>query len=690
MGYPGHAGCHEFAYDEPGCRPTGPHTTRYERGFCVTQRASTSLPYGAWPSPITPDFLTSSPPGVREPGTNGEAMFWVEVRPQEKGRYVLVMQDGDGTREVTPQPWSVRNRAHEYGGGSWVAEGELIVFSHYYDHRLYRIDGVGTEPRPITPEGPWRYADLQLDVSSHRLYAVREDHSDPSTEPVNTLVRLDIDGDNANGGTVVAEGSDFISSPRLSADRTEIAWLTWNHPNMPWDESALWRATVSGDGSLGEPMVVAQEPGVSVTIPGWDRQGRLIYVSDRTGWWHLYRTDGSVTTQLTDGEREFGVPQWQFGTSTWCELADGTLAVAWTAGGLWHLGTIASDAREVTPLAESFTSLYNLHTHPDGQTVFVIAGTATEPSRLVQIDPGTGSIAPITINDAPTVSAGYVSVAEPISWPTPDGSTAHGLYYPPTNQDVEPPAGELPPLIVESHGGPTSFSTATFDLEKQFWTSRGFAVLDVNYGGSTGYGRAYRNRLNGTWGIVDVDDCISGALHLADQGLVDRDRLIIRGGSAGGYTTLAALAFRNIFAAGASYYGIGDLEAMAADTHKFESRYLDRLVGPYPDDLATYHERSAIHHVDRLDSPMILFQGLDDKVVPPNQSASMAEAVRAKELPVALLEFEGEGHGFRMAETIHRTLEAEISFYGQVFGFEPAGDIPRLEIDNLPSTSARR
>lgn len=648
-------------------------------------RPSPSLSYGAWPSPVTPEMLTQSPPGVREPGHNGHGLMWVETRPQEKGRYVLVVQTPDGPRDVTPEPFNVRNRVHEYGGGSWVADGELIVFSNFADNRLYRLDGLGNEPRPITPERAYRFADLQLDRAHNRVVAVREDHSDPTREPVNTIVALNLDGPNDDGGTVLVSGTDFVSSPRLNGEASRLAWITWDHPHMPWDATVLSWATLSPQNDLGEPLVVVNGTRESAILPGWDRHDRLIFVSDRTGWWHLYRLgEDGEQAQLTGGEVEHGVPPWQFGASTWTELADGTIVTAWTAGGVWRLGSIERGTTDtLSPIDLPFTTLSDIEAHPDGKRVTLKAGSPHERSALAVVDPETGTWGYVTPPAADRLDPGYTSIAEPVSWATPDGATAHGFYYAPTNNDVHAPSGELPPLIVESHGGPTSASSAGFDLEVQFWTSRGFAILDVNYGGSTGYGRAYRERLNGAWGVVDVDDCASGALALADRGLVDRERLIVRGGSAGGFTTLAALAFRDIFSAGASYYGIGDLEAMALDTHKFESRYLDSLVGPYPETIEVYRERSAIHHVDRLTSPMILFQGLDDKVVPPDQSVTMAAAVRARGLPVALLTFAGEGHGFRMAETIERTLEAELSFYGQVFGFDPAGDIPVLKIDNL-------
>ncbi len=649
-------------------------------------RSTATTPYGAWPSPVTTAMLTQGPPGVREPGSNGHDLLWIETRPQEKGRYVLVAQTGDGVRDVTLEPFNVRNRVHEYGGGSWAADGDLIVFSNFADNRLYRMDGLDEAPRPITPEGSWRFADLQLDRAHNRLVAVREDHGDPGAEAVNTIVVLDLDGPNADGGSVIVSGIDFVSSPRLNRDGTRLAWLTWNHPNMPWDDTVLSWATLSVDNVPGELNIVTNGERESAILPGWDSHDRLVFVTDRSGWWHLYRldADGGEASQLTHGEVEHGVPLWQFGASTWTELANGALVTAWTADGVWRLGTIDPVTSALSPIDLPFTMLSDVQAHPDGQRIVVKAGSASEPATLVTVDPATGNWGYVKPMAAERLDPGYVSVAEPVSWATPDGATAHGFYYAPTNLDVQAVTGELPPLIVESHGGPTSAASATFDLGVQFWTSRGFAILDVNYGGSTGYGRTYRERLNGAWGVVDVDDCVSGALALASRGLADRERLIIRGGSAGGFTTLAALAFRDVFAAGASYYGIGDLEAMALDTHKFESRYLDSLVGPYPKAIAVYRERSAIHHVDRLSSPMILFQGLDDKVVPPDQAVTMADAVRAKGLPVALLTFAGEGHGFRMAETITRTLEAELSFYGQIFGFRPADDIPVLAIDNLP------
>ncbi len=644
------------------------------------------LPHGAWPSPVGPIDLATKAPAVREPGTNGTDIFWTESRPQERGRYVLVRQTMDGPVDVTPEPWNVRNRVHEYGGGSWAADGEIIVFSNFSDNRLYRMSDSDPVPVPITPEGVFRYADLQLDRERSRLLAIREDHTAPDREPENTLVVLDLAGPNPSGGTVLVSGPDFVSSPRLNRDRSRICWLNWNHPRMPWDGTTLSHATLSGEGVLDDIQIVAGGDSESVILPGWDHQDRLLFVSDRTGWWHLYRQEEHAAQQLTDGAREFGIPLWQFGASTWALLADGSIVTGWTQKGSWNVSVLDPETGAMSDLDLPFTSLSAIQAHPDGNRVLATAGTAHAESQLLVIDPRTGDVAPLNPPSASVLDPDDISAAVPISWATPDGAYAHGFYYAPRNRAATAPPGDLPPLIVESHGGPTGATDTTLDLQLQYWTSRGFAVVDVNYGGSTGYGRPYRERLNGMWGVVDVDDCVSGARYLADQGLVDGRRLIIRGGSAGGFTTLAALAFRDDFLAGVSYYGIGDLEAMAQDTHKFESRYLDTLVGPYPEAIQTYRERSAIHHVDKVGCAMILFQGMDDKVVPPNQAEMMADAVRKKGLPVTLLMFEDEGHGFRMADTIVRTLEAELSFFAQICGFTLDSDLPKLKIDNLPAS----
>jgi dipeptidyl aminopeptidase/acylaminoacyl peptidase len=526
---------------------------------------------------------------------------------------------------------------------------------------------------------------MQLDLAHNRIIAVREDHSLPDAEPVNTLVQLTLDGPNEDGGRVIVSGTDFISSPALTADGTRLAWLTWSHPNMPWDGTELWCADLGPDGELSDVRLVAGGVTESIARPRWEADGTLIFVADRTGWWNLYADDNGAVTPLAPMEAEFAEPQWTFGMTSWDLLPDGDIVCAWTHDGVWHLGRLDRQSGELCAYDLPFVDIASVRAQPAANAAVFRAGSATAPGGVVRIDLASGAWEMLRASSDAEIDPAFVSIARPVSWPTPDGATAYGFYYPPVNPTVAAPGGKLPPLIVESHGGPTGATSSAFSLSTQFWTSRGFAILDVNYGGSTGYGRAYRDRLKDSWGIVDVDDCVSGAEFLAQQGLADPDRMIIRGGSAGGYTTLAALAFRDAFRVGVSYYGIGDLEALARDTHKFEARYLDGLIGPYPEAREIYLERSPIHHVDQLGSAMLLLQGLDDKVVPPNQATMMADAVRAKGLPVAHLEFVGEGHGFRSAETIRRTLEAELAFYGRVLGFEPADDLPPLEINNLPA-----
>lgn len=647
------------------------------------------LPYGSWPSPITPRSLTEATVRLTEPGSDGTHVYWIESRADEGGRGVLVRAGDSQPVRVTPDGFNVRTRVHEYGGGAWTAADGTIVFSNFDDNRLYRVSPGSETPQPITPEGGFRYGDLKLDLARRRILCVREDHAFADAEPVNTLVQIALDDPNEDGGTILVSGADFVSSPCLNAAGDRVAWLSWDHPNMPWDGTELWIASIDDAGHLSDIQAVAGGAAESIFQPGWVGDENLVFISDRTGWWNLYRAKpgsapGSAPEALTDQDVEFGVPQWVFGTSTWAPLADRSIVCAWTSNGVWSLGRLESGAQTPTAFDLPFTSIASVRAHPAGDGVIFNAGSPKEPSRIVHLDARSGEWTTLIASAESWLDAQDLSLADPVSWTTDDGQTAHGFFYAPKNPDARAPVGESPPLIVESHGGPTSATSAAYDPGIQFWTSRGFAVLDVNYGGSTGYGRAYRERLNGQWGVIDVDDCISGAIALADRGLVDRARMAIRGGSAGGYTTLAALAFRSTFQAGASYYGIGDLEAMARDTHKFESRYLDTLVGSYPESKALYIERSPIHHVDGLSSAMVLFQGMDDKVVPPNQAFTMADAVRAKGLPVALLTFEGEGHGFRKAETIQRSVEAELSFYGQVFGFTPAGEIQPVVVENLP------
>jgi dipeptidyl aminopeptidase/acylaminoacyl peptidase len=639
--------------------------------------------FGTWPSPITADVVAAQ--GIRLSGVviDGDDIYWLEGRPQQGGRNVLVRRRADGQIEdVTPPDFNVRTRVHEYGGGACVVSRGVVYASNFADQRIFRIDvNESREPIPITPPGHCFYADATVDERRRRLIAVREDHSDPGREPMNTLVCISID-DQADAGEVIASGYDFYSTPRLSPDGSQLAWLAWRHPQMPWDGTELWVADVTGQGTLVHARCTAGGNTESIYQPGWTPDGHLYFVSDRDGWWKIYRSDMAAPVVVNPPPRaEFGRPQWVFGTVSWAPAGEGRLLVSYIQTGRWHLGLVDMRSGALSTVADGLEPREWLAA-ADAHAV-VVAGSASRPDAIVRIELSTGAIETIKSSSAVVIAESLVSVPESVEFPSADGHTSHAFYYPPRSGEYRAPDGERPPLILMSHGGPTTATSPTLDLKVQFWTSRGFAVADVNYGGSSGFGRASRQRLNGQWGVLDVGDMVAAATFLVATGKADPNRLAIRGGSAGGYTTLAALTFRpGVFQAGASYYGVSDIEVLARDTHKFESRYLDTLIGPYPAARDVYRARSPVHFVDRLSCSLILFQGLEDKVVPPNQSEMMAAAVRAKGLPVAYLEFEGEQHGFRKASTIVRSLEAELYFYGAVFGFTPPG-IPPIAIDNV-------
>lgn len=661
--------------------------------------APCSAPYGAWKSPITSDLIVAGAVGLGGITADGDSVYWLESRPTERGRSVLVRRGPNGQiADLTPPPFNVRTRVHEYGGGEYLAAGDEIFFVNFADQRVYRLGAQSDEaPQPITPELPLRYADFVLDRGRGRLICVREDHRDPDAPAVNTIVGLDLapeDGRSgrfgaqkrslpSEGGQVLVSGNDFYASPRLSPDGTRLAWLTWHNPNMPWDGTELWVGALDEAGAIEHADLVAGGPEESIFQPEWSPEGVLHFVSDRTGWWNLYRWQAGRVEPLAEMTAEFGLPQWVFGMSTYAFVDSERLACAYTEAGAWRLALLDTVGGTLTPFEIPYTEISNVRCAAG--CVYFLGGAPDQPAAVVMLDLATQRSTALRRSSDIALAADYLARPRLIEFPTAGGLTAFGYFYPPCNRDYAAPAGEKPPLLVFSHGGPTGNSGATLRLSIQYWTSRGFAVLDVNYGGSTGYGRAYRERLNGAWGVVDVDDCVNGARYLAEQGEVDPDRLAIRGGSAGGYTTLCALTFRDVFRAGASHYGIGDLEALARDTHKFEARYLDRLVGPYPERRDLYVARSPIHFTERLSCPVIFFQGLDDKVVPPNQAEAMFAAVRAKGLPTAYLAFEGEGHGFRRAENIKRVLDAELYFYSRVFGFELADPIEPVAIENLRS-----
>ncbi|HXJ91857.1 MAG TPA: S9 family peptidase [Terriglobia bacterium] len=633
-----------------------------------------TAPYGSWRSPITSDLIVTSSIGLGEIMLDGTEVYWLEARPQEGGRLVLVRRSADGAMaDVTPpispdakSTFSVRTRVHEYGGGAYVVDDGVVYFANDGDRRLYR-QAIGAEPVPITADAKLRFADGIIDRARSRMIWVCEDHTESDLQPTNSLVEVSLDGSSLH--RVLVSGNDFYSSPKLSPDCSRLAWLEWHHPNMPWMGTELWVGHVAADGSIGQKWKVAGGDEESIFQPEWSPNGRLYFVSDRSGWWNLYRlTDdaragNSQAEPLYPLDAEFGQPQWVFRMSTYAFESERRLICSYTRNGSWSLAAVDLATLRVEQIKTEFTDISSVRAAPG--RVYFRGGAPTRPLAIVELELASGKATTLRISSSQDVEQhrGYISVPQAIEYPTEGGLTAHALFYPPANKDFTAPAGELPPLIVHSHGGPTSAASSTLDWKVQYWTSRGFGILDVNYGGSTGYGRAYRQRLQGQWGIVDVHDCVNGARFLADEGRVDPKRLAISGGSAGGYTTLCALTFHDTFKTGASYYGVSDLEALAKDTHKFESRYLDGLIGPYPERRDLYQERSPIYFVGRLAVPIAFFQGAEDAIVPPSQAEAMVQALKAKALPFVYLLFDGEQHGFRRSQNIKRALDAELYFY---------------------------
>jgi dipeptidyl aminopeptidase/acylaminoacyl peptidase len=639
----------------------------------------TIAPYGAWVSPVTVELMTEAAIGLSALSVDGENLYWLEARPSEKGRTVLCRRRADGKIEdVTPPPINVGSRVHEYGGGAYRVQAGIIIFSERTDGSIWLIEGDGALRRIATPEG-CRYADFEFDLLRRQALAVREDYRGRSpTDPRAAIVALPLDPGEAE--TVLFEGPDFLSSPRLSPSSDKLAFIAWDHPNMPWDGTRLYVADVTRDGTLHSAQRVAGKIPEAIVQPNWSADGTLYFCSDRTGWWNLYALRTGGVESLAPVEAEIGGPHWVFRQRFFDFLPDGKIIAAIVRGGVRSAVTIA-DGRSA-PLG--IGQVQECPCPLGGGIAYIATPPASPPA--VSVLPKLDDSAPTKIRAAApaVIPQESTSPGAPIDFST-RGGNGHAFWYPPKNRNYESPPGELPPLIVLSHGGPTSMASNGFSLGIQFWTSRGFGVVDVNYGGSTGYGRSYRERLHGQWGVVDVEDCAAAAHSLVERGLADGNRLIIRGGSAGGFTTLTALTSFNLFKAGASYYGVGDLMLLVRDTHKFESRYLDKLIGPLPEAEALYRERSPINHLDRLSCPVIFFQGEDDKTVPPNQAETIVEAMKARGLPVAYYSFAGEGHGFRKAETLRRALELELDFYGRVFSFNPPGLHERVVIANMPA-----
>lgn len=627
--------------------------------------------------------------GVRlsAPWLAGGVSWWLEGRPLEAGRVVLVRESPGGEPvDVTPEGFGVRTTVHEYGGGAYCLHGDVVVFTNFEDQRLYRQE-LGRDPVALTPEtdGRHRFADGRVTRDGALWIGVRERHegSGKPTEVVNELVAVPLDG--GAEPRVIASGRDFYSAPRISPDGGRLCFLAWDLPWMPWDGCELFVASLGEGGELSGLELVAGRGGEeSIWQPEWSPAGDLVFASDRSGWWNLERVRDGRRQALHPAEAEFGYPAWVFGLSSFAFLADGRIVCGYDSQGRTHFAVLEPESGALAPLELPYDAWRSPYLVAEGATAVLIAGSATTPAEVVRVDVDAVAVQVVRASAVVPVPRELISVPRAIELPTEGGLTAHALHYPPTSPEVVAPEGERPPLIVMSHGGPTGNATPLFSLEKQFWTSRGFAIVDVNYGGSTGYGRAYRERLNGNWGVVDLQDCVNAALYLVEQGEADPDRLLITGGSAGGYTTMCALTFTDVFAAGATYFGLADLEQLAdGNTHKFELRYEHTLVGPHPEARELYRRRSPIHFTDRITTPMLVLQGADDEIVPPAQAELIVGALQERRIPHAYLLFEGEGHGFRKAESIVRSLEAELSFYRQVLGIESDEPLPVLAIEHL-------
>jgi dipeptidyl aminopeptidase/acylaminoacyl peptidase len=622
--------------------------------------------YGHWPSPLSAALLTAQAVRVSEPQACDGRLFWLETRPAEKGRNVLVCQYQGQRFDLLPAPHSIRTRAQEYGGAPWLATRIGVFCVLDVNQRIYFYHLGKQSLTPITPEGAYRYADFCYDAKRQQLLAVREDYTGGNHHPRSEIVAIDLRNGNIR---VCASGADFYSNPRLSPDGTQLSYLRWFHPQMPWDNTECICARLNAAGEIVADVIVAGGTQESIFQPQWSPEGELFFVSDRNNWWNIYRWDGTSTHSVCTIEAEIATPQWVFGMSCYSFMTAASIFCCYSQAGRWYLGLIDIASGILSPVQSHLRDISNIFCH-EGKAWFIGAG----PYHAAQLfECSAQGFSAITQAPSP-VGRDCIAMPASISFPTRDGEIAHGFFYSPTNPDITDTPATPPPLLVMAHGGPTGATESSLNLKIQFWTSRGFAVLDVNYRGSTGYGREYRERLKNNWGITDVIDVCSGVDYLVAQGKVDANKVAIRGSSAGGYTVLAALTFSNHFKVGASLYGIGDLEALAKDTHKFEAHYLDSLVGEYPAQQATYRQRSPIHHIDQLHCPVIFLQGLQDKVVPPAQAESMVNALRTKGIKTAYITFEDEGHGFRQAQNIERALNEELAFYQEVFAEMPISD----------------
>ena len=624
--------------------------------------AKTAKPYGSWPSTLSAELITRAAPGLNFLQSHGERLFWVESRPWEAGRNVIMCREGDGsTRDLLPAPFSHQSRVHEYGGMAYAMDDSHLYFVNAADQRIYQLAlAEDKQPVAITAAGS-RFADLVIDQARQQLIAVGETHHD-NREPENTLVSIVL----ADGSlSTLVSGADFYAFPRISPDSKQLCWIEWQHPNMPWDSTQLWLANFS-DGGLSDKMLVAgADNNEAIFQPQWSPDNQLYFVSDKNNWWNIYRIENGSSQPVLEIEAEFATPLWQFGMTSYDFIDADTIACVYTKNGIWHSGFIDIQSGQLNTIESQYSSMQAVTCHQD--KLYLVAGAAALPSELISISRHakvTSIYSPATLALAPE------NLSEPQSIlfaSGRDNQPVHAFYYPPTNANYCGIEGELPPVIALCHGGPTGATDSGLNLKLQYWCNRGFAVVDINYRGSTGFGRTYRHSLAGAWGIADVEDTQHAIRYLTEQQMIDPQRCLIRGGSAGGYTVLSALTFTDTFQAGASLYGIGDLETLAKDTHKFESRYMDSLIGPYPERRDIYLQRSPIHHAEGLNCPVIFLQGLEDKVVPPNQAEMMVKLLEEKGIKVAHVTFPDEGHGFRKANNIIHAMESELAFYRDVF-----------------------
>ncbi|KAJ8526487.1 hypothetical protein K7X08_028964 [Anisodus acutangulus] len=673
--------------------------------MCSTNPPQTQ-PYGSWKSPITADVVSGSTKRLGGFAVDSSGhLYWLESRPIESGRAVIVKEPaktGEDPIDVTPKDFAVRTLAQEYGGGDFCISGDTLIFSNYKDQRLYKQSILSivldSAPLPLTPDYGGRsvcFADGVFDSRFNRYVTVREDQRESPINAITTIVSIDLSNNSAQEPRLLVGGNDFYASPRIDPKGERIAWIEWGHPNMPWDRSELWVGYISGNGDVQKRICIAGgDPNLveSPTEPQWSSQGELYFVTDRkSGFWNIYKWVESSNEVLPvySLDSEFTRPLWIFGMKSYDFLENHDkntlIACSYRENGKSYLGVLDVTQGKVSVLDIPFTDINNITSGV--HSLYVEGASAVHPSSIAKVtldDQRTKVIDFKIMWSSSSISEmynSYYSRPELIKFPTDvPGQSAYAYFYPPTNPDCQASHGEKPPLLLRSHGGPTAEARGGLNLSVQYWTSRGWAYVDVNYGGSTGYGREYRERLLGSWGIVDVNDCCNCAKFLVDSGRVDGERLCITGSSAGGYTTLAALAFKDVFKAGASLYGIGDLQLLRAESHKFESHYTDNLVG---DDKA-YFERSPINFVNRFSCPIILFQGLEDKVVSPDQARKIYQALKQKGLPVALIEYEGEQHGFRRAENIKFTLEQQMVFFARLVGhFQVADEVNPVKIDNF-------